>query len=256
MKIVSWNINSLRKRQDRLLSWLAETQPDVVCLQETKCTDEQFPELALRAAGYHSAFHGQKSYNGVAILAKTMPLDVRASLCDEEDDPQARVIAATIGSVRVYSIYAPNGQAVGSPAYDYKLKWYSRLEKCLRNNERLERHLAVCGDFNVVPEDRDVYDPDLWRGAIMCSDGERVVFEQLCAAGLTDTLRIHHREPGLFSWWDYRMLAFPKNRGLRIDAILASKSLAAQCTAAGIEREMRKGKEPSDHAPVWAEFEL
>ena len=127
MKVVSWNINSLRKRQDRLLSWLAETQPDVVCLQETKCTDAQFPELALRAAGYHSAFHGQKSYNGVAILAKSAPLDVRASLCDEEDDPHARVIAATIGSVRVYSVYAPNGQAVGSPAYDYKLKWYARL---------------------------------------------------------------------------------------------------------------------------------
>jgi exodeoxyribonuclease-3 len=256
MKIVSWNINSLRKRQERLLSWLAETQPDVVCLQETKCTDEQFPELALRAAGYHSAFHGQKSYNGVAILAKTTPLDVRASLCDEEDDPQARVIAATIGSVRVYSIYAPNGQAVGSPAYDYKLKWYARLEKSLRTDERLEQYLAVCGDFNVAPEDRDVYDPDLWRDAIMCSEGERAAFQQLAAAGLIDTLRIHHREPGLFSWWDYRMLAFPKNRGLRIDAILASKSLAEHCTAAGIEREMRKGKEPSDHAPVWAEFSL
>jgi exodeoxyribonuclease-3 len=256
MKIASWNINSLRKRQDRLLSWLAETQPDVVCLQETKCTDEQFPELDLRAAGYHSAFHGQKSYNGVAILAKSAPLDVRASLCDEEDDPHARVIAATIGSVRVYSVYAPNGQAVGSPAYGYKLKWYARLEKCLRNNESLEQNLAVCGDFNVAPRDEDVYNPDLWRGAIMCSDGERAAFEQLGAVGLTDTLRIHHREAGLFSWWDYRMLAFPKNRGLRIDAILASKSLAERCTAAGIEREMRKGKEPSDHAPVWAEFDL
>ena len=256
MKVVSWNINSLRKRQDRLLSWLAETQPDVVCLQETKCTDAQFPELALRAAGYHSAFHGQKSYNGVAILAKSAPLDVRASLCDEEDDPHARVIAATIGSVRVYSVYAPNGQAVGSPAYDYKLKWYARLENCLRNNENLEQNLAVCGDFNVAPKDEDVYDPDLWRGAIMCSDGERAAFEQLGTVGLTDTLRIHHREPGIFSWWDYRMLAFPKNRGLRIDAILASASLAEHCAAAGIEREMRKGKEPSDHAPVWAEFEL
>jgi len=196
IKIISWNINSLRKRQERLLLWLEATQPDVVCLQETKCTDEQFPELALRGAGYHSAFHGQKSYNGVAILSRTPLHDVRVSLCDEEDDPHARVIAATVSTVRVYSIYAPNGQAVGSPAY-----------------------------------------------------------ERLSAAGLTDTLRLHHQETGLFSWWDYRMLAFPKNRGLRIDAILASKSLAANCTAAGIEREMRKGKEPSDHAPVWAEFE-
>jgi exodeoxyribonuclease-3 len=225
-------------------------------LQETKCTDAQFPELALRAAGYHSAFHGQKSYNGVAILAKTALLDVRASLCDEEEDPQARVIAATIGLARVYSIYAPNGQAVGSPAHNYKLRWYERLRKCLLGNEGVEQHLAVCGDFNVAPKDEDVYDPDLWRGAIMCSDGERAAFEELCGAGMTDTLRIHHPEPGLFSWWDYRMLAFPKNRGLRIDAILASKSLAERCTAAGIEREMRKGKEPSDHAPVWAEFDL
>ena len=255
MRIVSWNINSLRKRQERLLVWLQATQPDVVCLQETKCTDEQFPVLDLRAAGYHSAFHGQKSYNGVAILSKMEPREVRPSLCDEEEDPQARVIAATIGAVRIYSIYAPNGQAVGSPAYDYKLKWYARLRNCLERESR-QQHLVVCGDFNVAPKDDDVYDPDLWRGAIMCSDGERQAFEELCAIGLIDTLRLHHPEAGLFSWWDYRMLSFPKNRGLRIDAILASKSLAERCSAAGIEREMRKGKEPSDHAPGWAEFEM
>jgi exodeoxyribonuclease-3 len=253
MKVVSWNINSLRKRQERLLGWLSSTKPDVVCLQETKCTDEQFPVLDLRAAGYHSAFHGQKSYNGVAILSKTEPRDVRAALCDEEEDPQARVIAATIGEVRMYSIYAPNGQAVGSPAYDYKLKWYGRLRSCLERDNRAQE-LVVCGDFNVAPKDEDVYDADLWRGAIMCSEGERTAFEELRGIGLIDTLRLHHPEPGLFSWWDYRMLAFPKNRGLRIDAILASKALAEHCTAAGIEREMRKGKEPSDHAPVWAEF--
>ena len=256
MRIVSWNINSLRKRQERLLGWLAETQPEVVCLQETKCTDEQFPELALRGAGYHAAFHGQKSYNGVAILSRTPLADVRASLCDEEEDPQARVLAATIGTVRVYSIYAPNGQAVGSPAYDYKLKWYARLQRCLREKEGATPRVAVCGDFNVAPKDEDIYDPALWRGAIMCSDDERDAFDQLCGDAFADTLRLHHPETGLFSWWDYRMLAFPKNRGLRIDAILASKALAAHCTAAGIEREMRKGKEPSDHAPVWAEFKL
>ena len=254
MKIVSWNINSLRKRQERLLVWLAQTQPDVVCLQETKCADEQFPELALRAAGYHSVFHGQKSYNGVAILSKTAPQNVRASLCDEEADPQARVIVATIDNVRVFSIYAPNGQAIGSPAYDYKLNWYARLRDCVSKEKTTDR--IVCGDFNVAPEDVDVHDPDLWRGAIMCSAGERTAFRQLCDAGLSDTLRLHHHEGGLFSWWDYRMLSFPKNRGLRIDAILASDALATKCTAAGIDREMRKGKEPSDHAPVWAEFNL
>ncbi len=255
MRVVSWNINSLRKRQERLLNWLASTQPDVVCLQETKCTDEQFPVLDLKAAGYHAAFHGQKSYNGVAILSKIEPTDVRVALCDEEEDPQARVIAATIAGLRIYSIYAPNGQAVGSPAYDYKMKWYERLRNCLQR-ESPAQPLVVCGDFNVAPKDEDIYDPDLWRGAIMCSDGERIAFEQLCGIGLVDTLRLHRPETGLFSWWDYRMLSFPKNRGLRIDAILAGKSLASRCSAAGIEREMRKGKEPSDHAPVWAEFQL
>ena len=254
MKIASWNINSLRKRQDRLFAWLESTQPDVVCLQETKCTDEQFPVLPLQSAGYYSAYHGEKSYNGVAILSKQKPQDVRASLCDEVVDRQARVIAAKIDNLRLYSIYAPNGQAVGSPACEYKLNWYMRLRDCLPKEKN--RKLIVCGDFNVAPEDRDTYDPELWRGAIMCSNRERAAFRQLCNVGLTDTLRLHRQESGLFSWWDYRMLSFPKNRGLRIDAILASKSLAGKCTAGGIDREMRKGKEPSDHAPVWAEFEL
>ena len=244
----------MRKRQDRLFVWLDATKPDIVCLQETKCTDEQFPALALQAVGYRSAYHGEKSYNGVAILSKSEPRDVRASLCDEVVDPQARVIAATIDSIRVFSIYAPNGRAVGSSAYDYKINWYARLRECLLSEGTAE--LIVCGDFNVAPEDEDVYDPDLWRGAIMCSDGERAAFRQLCETGFSDTLRLHHNEAGLFSWWDYRMLSFPRNRGLRIDAILASKSLAKKCTAAGIDREMRKGKEPSDHAPVWAEFDL
>jgi exodeoxyribonuclease III len=254
MKIAAWNINSLRKRQDRLFAWLEASGPDIVCLQETKCPDEQFPVLALRSFGYHSAYHGEKSYNGVAIFSKTEPRDVRASLCDEVVDPQARVIAATIANLRVFSIYAPNGQAVGSPAYDYKLNWYARLRECVANENI--REVIVCGDFNVAPEDRDTYDPELWRGAIMCSDGERAAFWQLCDAGLRDTLRLHHAEGGLFSWWDYRMLSFPKNRGLRIDAILVSETLAKKCTGAGIDREMRKGKDPSDHAPVWAEFDV
>ena len=254
MRVASWNINSLRKRQNRLVSWLRATSPDVVCLQETKCTDEQFPHEALRDAGYAAAFHGQKSYNGIAILAKEEPRDVRVGLCDQVDDPQARVIAASVGDVRVISIYAPNGQAVGSSAYEYKMEWYRRLTTCLRENEFATSRLLVCGDFNVAPNDEDVHDPALWRGAIMCSAGERAAFQELCEIGLSDTLRILHPEPGLFSWWDYRMLAFPKNRGLRIDAILAGNELAARCTAAGIDREMRKGKEPSDHAPVWAEF--
>jgi exodeoxyribonuclease-3 len=254
MRVASWNINSLRKRQDRLFAWLEHEKPDVVCLQETKCTDEHFPVLALQAAGYQAVYHGEKSYNGVAILSKSKPLEVRASLCDEVVDPQARVISAKIDNLRVYSIYAPNGQAVGSPAYEYKLHWYPRLRDCLAKEN--PDGLIVCGDFNVAPEDVDVFDPELWRGAIMCSGGERSAFRHLCEIGLRDTLRLHHKEGGLFSWWDYRMLSFPKNRGLRIDAILASDALAKKCTAAGIDREMRKGKEASDHAPVWAEFDL
>ncbi|HXX41825.1 MAG TPA: exodeoxyribonuclease III [Chthoniobacterales bacterium] len=251
MKIASWNINSLRKRQDRLFEWLESFKPDIVCLQETKCTDDQFPALALEAAGYRSAFHGEKSYNGVAILSNSPIQEVRLSMGDGIVDPQARVIAATIDNLRIYSIYAPNGQSVGSTAYEYKLNWYARLRDCLRG-EKIDRSI-VCGDFNVAPEDRDLFDPELWRGAIMCSDAERAAFRSIRDLGLRDTLRLHHPETGLFSWWDYRMLAFPKNRGLRIDAILAGERL--KCTNAGIDCEMRKGKEPSDHAPVWAEFE-
>ncbi|HZS17015.1 MAG TPA: exodeoxyribonuclease III [Candidatus Udaeobacter sp.] len=254
MRIVSWNINSLRKRQDRLFAWLEATSPDVVCLQETKCTDDQFPALALKAAGYHAAYHGEKSYNGVAILSKTPLRHVRPSLCDEVVDPQARVIAASVGSLRIFSVYAPNGQAVGSPAYEYKLQWYRRLRNCVATE--ISGNVIVCGDFNVAPDDRDVYDANLWRGAIMCSDGERAAFQQLCEIGLRDTLRIHHPENDLFSWWDYQMRAFEKNRGLRIDAILANEILAQRCTASGIDIEMRQGKEPSDHAPVWADFQI
>ena len=192
--------------------------------------------------------------HGVAILSKSEPADVQTSLCDEVEDTQARVLAATIEGVRIYSVYAPNGQAVGSPAFQYKLQWYRRLRDCLAR-DRHER-VAVAGDLNVAPEDRDTHDPDLWRGAIMCSEPEREAFQALIGAGFADTLRLHHQEAGLFSWWDYRLLAFPKNRGLRIDAILASRALAEKCTDGGIDREMRKGKEPSDHAPVWADFDL
>ena len=252
MRIASWNINSLRKRQDRLFAWLEATQPDIVCLQETKCPDEQFPALALQAAGYRSAYHGEKSYNGVAILAKNELHEVRASLCDEVVDPQARVIAATVGQLRVFSIYAPNGQAVGSPAYEYKLQWYGGCETALRKKNSPTWSCAAISMS--LPRTSMFTTPELWRGAIMASDGERAAFRDLCSLGLHDTLRIHHKEGELFSWWDYQMRAFEKNRGLRIDAVLASESLAKKCIASGIDREMRAGKDPSDHAPVWAEF--
>src|SRR5437764_12215613 len=173
MEIASWNINSLRKRKDRLLQWLRERSPDVVCLQETKCTDEQFPAEALRDAGYAAVFHGQKSYNGVAILAREKPREARVGFCDEVEDDQARVIAANVGDLRVISIYAPNGQAVGSRAYQYKMDWYRRLTNCLREKEGALERVVVCGDFNVAPNDADVHDPALWHGAILCSEQER-----------------------------------------------------------------------------------
>ena len=252
MKVVSWNINSLRKRQDRLFPWLEQTNPDVVCLQETKCTDEQFPVLALQAAGYHAVYHGEKSYNGVAILSKSAPGDVAMSLGDNDQDSQARVVAATIDGVRVYSVYVPNGQAIGSAAYQYKLRWFARLRDRLAGEKVVDT--IVAGDFNVAPGDLDVYDPDLWRGAIMCSDEERAALQSITGLGLSDTFRQLNPEARLFSWWDYRMLAFPKDRGLRIDLILAGGDLMKQCSGAGVDREMRKGKDPSDHAPVWAEL--
>ncbi len=253
MKIASWNINSLRKRQARLFAWLETTNPDVVCLQETKCPDDQFPQLALQAAGYNSAYHGEKSYNGVAILAKSDLHNIQPSLCDKIVDAQARAIAITTRDVRIFSIYAPNGQFVGSPAYQYKLRWYQRLRDCVAREGSTD--LIVCGDFNVAPDDPDVYDPELWRGAIMASDEERAAFRQLCSLGLRDTLRLHHQEGSLFTWWDYQMRAFERNRGLRIDAVLASESLSRKCVASGIDREMRAGPDPSDHVPVWAEFD-
>ena len=253
MKIVSWNINSLRKRQDRLFPWLEATRPDVVCLQETKCSDEQFPLLALQAAGYQAVYHGEKSYNGVAILSRSAPADVAVSLGDNEEDGQARTIAATIDGVRIYSVYVPNGQAVGSPAYQYKMRWFARLRDGLARENIAET--IVAGDFNVAPGDLDAHDPGLWQGAIMCSDGERAALRSITDLGLGDTFRTLHPEAKLFSWWDYRMLAFAKDRGLRIDLILAGSELMKQCVAAGVDREMRKGKDPSDHAPVWAEFD-
>jgi exodeoxyribonuclease-3 len=252
MRIVSWNINSLRKRQDRLFPWLEATKPGVVCLQETKCADEQFPLLALQAAGYHAVYHGEKSYNGVAILSKSVPLEVVISLGDNEDS-QTRMIAATIDGVRIYSVYVPNGQAIGSAAYEYKLRWFARLRDRLARENLAE--IIVAGDFNVAPGDLDAHDANLWRDAIMCSEAERAALQGVTDLGLSDTFRTLHPAAKLFSWWDYRMLAFPKDRGLRIDLMLAGSQLMKQCTAAGIDREMRKGKDPSDHAPVWAEFD-
>jgi exodeoxyribonuclease-3 len=254
MKIATWNVNSVRARQERLLNWLKTRQPDVLCLQELKGLEKDFPTAEVRELGYHAALYGQKTYNGVAILAKTEPADVVRGIPDDVEDPQARVIAATVNGIRVVSIYAPNGQAVDSPAYEYKLEWYTRLRRYLDTRHKPTEPLVLCGDWNVAPEPIDTHDPVLWEGQTLFSLKERDALQRLCAFGLTDTFRKLHPGEQKFSWWDYRMLAFPKNRGLRIDHILATAPVVERLVKADVDREERKGKQPSDHAPVWIEL--
>ncbi len=254
MRLATWNVNSVRARLARLVGWLGRWQPDVLCLQELKVEDEQFPFEELHAAGYHAAVFGQRTYNGVALIAREEPRDVVRGLGDEVDDPQARLLAATIRGVRVLTAYVPNGGEVGLDKWTYKLQWMSRLRAQLDRRYAPDVPLALCGDLNVAPEARDVHAPDLWEGTVLYHPDVRAAFDNWRAFGLVDVFRQHHPEDGLYSWWDYRMLAFPKNRGLRIDHILATAPLAARCTSCVIDRAERKGQQPSDHAPVVADF--
>jgi exodeoxyribonuclease III len=254
MRIASWNVNSIRARQERLLRWLEKRRPDALCLQELKVEDQAFPGDALLEAGYHAVAHGQRTYNGVAIVARSEPTDVTRGFGDEDQDPQARLIAATVSGVRIVSAYVPNGGEVGSEKWAYKLRFLERLRRFLDRNARPSQPLALCGDFNVAPEARDVCDPAAWEGTVLFHPDARAALAQVTAWGLRDTLRLHRTEGGLYSWWDYRMLAFPRNQGLRIDQIWASPALAERCTGASIDRDERKGKQPSDHAPILAEF--
>ncbi|MDR2000265.1 MAG: exodeoxyribonuclease III [Zoogloeaceae bacterium] len=249
----TWNVNSLKVRLPHVLDWLAARQPAVLCLQETKLEDRAFPFAEIEAAGYHSVHHGQKTYNGVAILAKEPPLDVVRNIPDF-DDPQARVIAATVAGMRIVCAYIPNGQAVDSDKYGYKLKWLAALKAWLKDELTRYPYLALLGDYNIAPEDRDVHNPVAWRGQILCSEAERDAFHALLRLGLADAFRLLDQPEKTFSWWDYRMLGFQKNQGLRIDHILLSQPLAAKCTACGIDRAPRKLERPSDHAPVFAEL--
>jgi exodeoxyribonuclease-3 len=253
--IAAWNVNSLAVRLPRLVAWLAAQRPDVMVLQETKLEDAKFPALDFASAGYVVHFAGQKTYNGVALLAREgLALDGVATGIPGFADEAKRVIAATVAGIRVIGVYVPNGQAVGSDKYRYKLAWYAALAAMLR--DELARHpsLAVAGDFNVAPEDRDVHDPALWAGQVLCSEPERAAFRSLLDLGLVDSFRLFEQPPMTFSWWDYRMLAFPKNRGLRIDHVLLSPALAERCTASRIDRSARKGERPSDHAPIIVEL--
>ncbi len=255
MRIVSWNVNSIRVRHDRLLRWLSRHRPEVLCLQETKTVDEGFPFHEVEALGYEAAVHGQKTYNGVAILSRVGSSDILEGLPGDDDDAQARLIAATCAGVRVICAYVPNGAEVLDPKYLYKLRWLRRLREHLEQDYDPQEPLVLLGDFNIAPDDRDVHEPPRWQHGVLCSHEIRARLQGLLDWGLCDTFRQHHDARGFFSWWDYRAGSFPRNDGLRIDLVLATASLAARCTSAGIDREEREGEKPSDHAPAWAQFD-
>lgn len=255
LTLATWNVNSLKVRLPHLLDWLGRHTPDIVCLQETKLPDERFPVAELQAAGYRSVFAGQKTYNGVAILTRqeTLPGDVQINLPNFPDE-QKRLLAVTLDGLRVACAYVPNGQSVGSDKYEYKLKWLAALADWLRDELVHHDKLALAGDFNIAPEARDVHDPVLWAGQVLFSEPERAAFRALLDLGLKDSFRLFEQPDRSYTWWDYRNLAFRRKWGLRIDHILVSPALAAQCTACTIDIEPRKREQPSDHAPVIATF--
>ena len=255
MKIASWNVNSLNVRLPQLQQWLGEFAPDVVGLQETKLEDHRFPDDALAALGYRSVFHGQKTYNGVAILARDRALDQVQVAIPGFEDAQARAIAATVGDTRIVNLYVVNGQDIGTEKYDYKLRWLDAVHGWIADELRKHPKLVVLGDFNIAPDDRDVHDPAVWNdGHILTSSAERAALQRLLALGLHDGFRLHNDEAGVFSWWDYRQAAFRRNLGLRIDLTLVSEALRASTSSAGIDRTPRTWERASDHAPVWVQL--
>jgi len=254
-RVGTWNVNSLRVRLPQLLEWLALHAPDVMALQETKVTDELFPIAALLEAGYHSVFSGQKTYNGVALLARAPPVQVLRDM-PGSDDPQRRVLAASCGALRVINLYVPNGQSPESDKFQYKLGWLKSLRAWLRAELAAHPNLVVLGDFNIAPEDRDVHDPAAWVGSVHVSPEERGALQDTLGLGLVDVFRRFEQPPQSFSWWDYRTGAFRRNHGLRIDLLLAATGLAERCRSCTIDREARLAERASDHAPVVAEFDI
>jgi exodeoxyribonuclease III len=251
MKIACWNVNSLKVRLPHVLDWLAEHQPDVLCLQETKTEDANFPLHEIQQAGYQVVFSGQKTYNGVAIISKQAATDVQLGIPGFADE-QKRVISATIDDVRIVCVYVPNGQSLDSDKYQYKLDWLNALQAWLKGEIQHYPRLALLGDYNIAPEDRDVHDPVAWVGNVLVSEPERAAFKGLQQLGLRDAFRLFEQPEKMFSWWDYRMMGFRRNHGLRIDHILLSGAL--ECSACNIDKVPRKLERPSDHTPVWAEI--
>ena len=251
MKLVTWNVNSLKVRLPHVLEWLQANPVDVLCLQETKLTDDKFPIAEINAAGYQVVFSGQKTYNGVAILSRHPISDVVKNNPLFPDEQQ-RIIAATISGLRIVCAYIPNGQSVGSDKYEYKLRWLDGLINWLTSELQQHPKLALLGDYNIAPEDADVHDPAAWEGQVLVSEPERAAFKKLCALNLQDAFRLFPQAEKLYSWWDYRQMAFRRNRGMRIDHILLSPPLSAICTACEIDKLPRKWEQPSDHTPVIA----
>ncbi len=254
MKVATWNINSLGVRLPQVLQWLNDARPDVLALQELKLTDDKFPLAELKEAGYHAVVHGQKTYNGVALLSREPMAEVAKNIAGF-DDEHARVITATLGGVRFVGGYFPNGQAPGSDKFAYKMRWLDALGAWLA--DELQRHpqLVLMGDFNIAPEDADVCDPVAWAGQIHCTDEERTYFRRLLGLGLHDAFRLFEQPERIFSWWDYRMMAFRRNQGLRIDHILVSEALKPRVRSCVVDKQPRKNERPSDHAPVLVQID-
>jgi len=253
MRLATWNVNSLKVRLPQVVDWLAAQQPDVLCLQETKLEDERFPLDEIRATGYQALYSGQKTYNGVAILSKTAAADVVVEIPDYPD-AQKRVLAASVAGTRVICLYVPNGQSVHSDKFRYKLDWLAAVAAWLAREVTAHGKVAVAGDFNIAPDERDVHDPKAWEGQVLCSAPERKAFQALLAAGLKDSFRLFEQPAGSFTWWDYRMNAYKRKMGLRIDHILLSNALTGACRSCTIDVNPRQSERPSDHAPVIVEL--
>lgn len=254
MKVATWNVNSLRVRLPQVLKWLEREQPDVLALQETKLKDEEFPADAFRDYGYAAAFSGQAAYNGVAILSREQPREISYDIGGHYADEQKRVLGATLGGLRLWSLYVPNGQSVESDKYRYKLEWLAALRRLLEDELARHPEVLLVGDFNIAPDDRDVHDPVAWQNQVLCTPAERAALGAICELGLSDVFRLFSQPEKVFSWWDYRAGAFRRNQGLRIDLVLASRSLSQRCMGCRIDKEPRGWERPSDHVPVVAEF--
>ena len=256
MKLSSWNVNSLKVRLPQVVDWLRLNQPDVLCLQETKLQDELFPIDEISEAGYHAIFSGQKTYNGVALLSKVSTQAERCTALPWLDDPQKRLVAATCNDVRIICVYVPNGERVDSEKYSYKLEWLNALTGFLQEERKRHSKIVLLGDFNIAPADNDVYDPPAWAGKVLCSAPEREAFQKLLTTGLVDSFRLFTQPPKIYTWWDYRMMGFRRNHGLRIDHILISTELTSACTRCWVDVAPRKLERPSDHAPITVELSL